>query len=122
MKTKAVPDAVLAGDWDDAALCKLKAHAVAYGESHPDAKAYIERPRFQFGLLGGVLHGPFVVWAPLEKAAMRRLRANWEEICEKLPRRFEGAYRNGKRNGAFIYHNGSGKPVSRRYRDGELVT
>ncbi len=48
-------------------------------------------------------------------------RRNWEEVCEKLPKRFEGGYRDGRRNGVFLYHNGSGKPLSRRYRDGEWV-
>ena len=59
--------------------------------------------------------------APLNKAAMKRLGANWEEVCEKLPKRFEGGYRNGKRNGAFVYRNGAAKPLVRQYRDGELV-
>ncbi len=120
-KPEPAPDIAPAADWDDAALSRLEEHAAAFAESHPDASAYVERPRFQFGLKGGVLHGPFVVWAPLENAAMKRLGANWEEVCEKLPRRFEGAYRNGKRNGGFLYRNGSGKPVARRYRDGDLV-
>jgi hypothetical protein len=107
--------------WDDDALTKLEEHAAAYAASRPDAETYAERPRFAFSLRGGLLHGPFVVWAPLDKAAMKRLGANREEICEKLPKRFEGVYRNGKRNGVFVYRNGPGKPRARRYRDGERV-
>jgi serine/threonine-protein kinase len=109
------------GAWDEDGLRKLEEHAAAYAAGHPDAESYTERPRFAFSLRGGVLHGPFVVWAPLDKAARKRLAAEWEEICDKLPKRFEGGYRNGKRNGAFAYRNGSGKPLVRRYRDGELV-
>ena len=67
------------------------------------------------------MNGPFVVWSPMGKAAMKRLGANWEEVCEKLPTRFEGGYRDGKRNGEFIYRDGSGKALIRRYRDGERV-
>jgi hypothetical protein len=118
------PDAtglVPADEWDDDGLWKLEEHAAAYATGHPEAEAYAERPRFAFSLRGGVLHGPFVAWAPLDKAAKKRLGANWEEVCETLPKRFEGGYRNGKRNGAFVYRNGSGKPLVRRYRDGELV-
>src|SRR5579883_1805199 len=107
--------------WDDDGLRKLEEHAAAYAAGRPQAETYTELPRFAFSLRGGRLHGPFVAWAPLDKAAMRRLGTDWEEICEKLPKRFEGGYRNGKRNGAFVYRNGSGKPLVRRYRDGELV-
>ena len=112
---------VAAEGWDDDGLRKLEEHAAAYAAGHPDADSYAERPRFSFSLRNGQLHGPFVAWAPLDRAAMKRLGANLEEICEKMPKRFEGGYRNGKRNGAFAYRNGSGKPLVRRYRDGELV-
>ena len=115
--TGLVPD----DGWDDEALRKLEEHAAAYAAGHPDAETYAERPRFRFSLRGGVLHGPFVAWAPLDKAAKKHLSTNWEKVCEKLPKRFEGGYRNGKRNGEFVYRNGSGKARIRRYRDGELV-
>ena len=114
-------DTTADGAWDDDALRKLEGHAAAYAAGHPETEAYTERPRFAFSLRGGLLHGPFVAWAPLDRAAMKRLGANWEEVCEKLPKRFEGGYRDGRRNGVFLYHNGSGKPLSRRYRDGEWV-
>jgi Protein kinase domain/Protein of unknown function (DUF1583) len=120
-KDPGTADATVDGAWDDDGLRKLEEHAAAYAAGHPDAESYTERPRFAFSLRAGLLHGPFVAWAPLEKAAMKRLGKDWEEICEKLPKRFEGGYRNGKRNGAFVYRNGSAKPSTRRYRDGELV-
>ncbi len=108
-------------EWDDDALSKLETHAAAFAASHPDADTYTERPRFRFSLSEGVLNGPFVVWRPMGKAAMKRLGANWDEVCEKLPTRFQGGYRDGKRNGEFIYRDGSGKALIRRYRDGERV-
>jgi serine/threonine protein kinase len=107
--------------WDDDGLRKLEEHAAAYAAGHPEAETYTERPRFAFSLRDGQLHGPFVTWAPLDKAARKRLRANWDELCETLPKRFEGGYCNGQRNGVFVYRNGSGKPQARRYRDGERV-
>jgi hypothetical protein len=118
------PDAIGAApvdQWDDDGLRKLEEHAAAYAATHPDAETYTERPRFAFSLRDGLLHGPFVVWAPLDRAAMKQLGASWEEICKKLPKRFEGGYRNGQRNGVFLYRNGTAKPRARRYRDGERV-
>jgi hypothetical protein len=107
--------------WDDDGLRKLEEHAAAYAAGHPEAETYTERPRFAFSLRDGLLHGPFVAWAPVDKAARKRLVASWDELCERLPKRFEGGYRNGRRNGVFLYRNGSGKPQARRYRDGERV-
>jgi hypothetical protein len=52
----------------------------------------------------------------------KRLGTNWDGMCEKLPKRFEGEYRNSTRNGVFVYRNGSVKPQARRYQDGERVT
>jgi hypothetical protein len=120
-KDQGAADTTADDAWDDDALRKLEEHAAAYAAGHPEAETYTERPRFAFSLRDGLLHGPFVAWAPLGKAAMKRLGANWDELCETLPKRFEGGYRNGQRNGVFLYRNGSAKPQARRYRDGERV-
>ncbi len=69
---------------DDDGLTKLEEHAAAYAAGHPEAESYAERPRFAFSLRGGLLHGPFVAWARLDKAATTRLGASWEEVCSKL--------------------------------------
>jgi serine/threonine protein kinase len=123
-KTLAAPTTeqpAAADSWDEDALLRLEERARAYAEMHPDVTTYLERPQFEFSLTGGNLHGPFVVWASVGKKTMRRLGNSWDEVREKLPRRIEGAYRDGKRNGTFRFRDRSGSVEVRRYRDGERV-
>ena len=109
-------------EWDESALASMEAAAVAIAQAHPDQPICLKRPRFQFSVRGGSLHGRFVAWRPLDEAAYDRLGSSWEEVRGKIPLLFEGAYLDGKRHGPFSYHNEAGRIFVRKYRKGKVIT
>ena len=70
----------------------------------------------------GPVHGPFIVWGTLNGEAAGNSHHTWKELRQRLPKRFEGAYRHGRRHGEFVYRDRSGQVVSHCYQEGELVT
>jgi hypothetical protein len=107
--------------WDEAALCRVEERARAYAAEHPNADTYRVRPRFQFALKDGLLCGPFVAWQELDPEEVKRLGATWDEVAPKLPKVVQGGYRDGKRNGTFVFWDKDRKKITRQFRDGELV-
>src|SRR5206468_128664 len=61
-------------DWDETGLAKMEQAAISFAQAHRDATSCGHRPRFQFALHGGLLHGDFVAWKPVdqEELASRR--------------------------------------------------
>jgi hypothetical protein len=109
-------------EWDESALAAMEEAASAFARAHSDRSLCLKRPRFQFALRGGSLHGRFVAWRQLDTDAYDRLGVNWEEVRSKIPLLFEGAYLDGKRHGPFSYHNEEGRISVRKYRNGKAVS
>ena len=115
------PDRPSADAWGGAELARLEALASEFAKGHPKAEALVVPPLYQFALRDGKLHGPFIVWEDVDRAGMKDLGASWKELRERLPRRFEGGFRGGRRDGPFLRRSPSGETEARRYRDGEPV-
>ncbi|HEY2159242.1 MAG TPA: hypothetical protein VGH33_26680, partial [Isosphaeraceae bacterium] len=113
------PAGPAADGWGGAELARLEALASGFAEAHPKADALVVPPLYQFALRDGKLHGPFMVWEDLDREGMKDLGASWKEVRERLPRRFEGGFRAGHRDGPFVARTPAGGMESRRYRDGE---
>jgi hypothetical protein len=107
--------------WDEEALCRVEERARAYAAEHTNADTYRVRPRFQFALKDGLLCGPFVAWLELDPEEVKRLGATWDEVAPKLPKVVQGGYRDGKRNGTFVFWDKDRKKTARQFRDGELI-
>lgn len=106
-------------DWGDGELARLERIVSAFARDHPEAEALVVPPLFQFSLHDGKIHGPFLIFERLDREKAKAVGSSWKEIRERVTRRYEGAYRAGLREGAFVFRDGSGDSVTRRYQDGE---
>jgi hypothetical protein len=111
-----MPDA-----WDEATLTRIETAAAAFAQAHPRAPSCGQRPRCQFSLRKGKLHGRFIAWKAVTDLELNSFGSTWSEIRAKLQPLFTGSYRDGKRNGRFSYYDDEGRASHRRYRDGREV-
>jgi hypothetical protein len=106
--------------WDDESLRRIEERVAAYAREHPEATSTSsERPRFRFGLRDGVLNGSFVVWEDADRGEARPPDSNPGQVRAKPPVRFKGSYRDGKRDGPFVFRDAAGSNVFVEYRGGE---
>jgi len=106
--------------WDEGGLRNLEEEARAFARTNRSADVFEVAGRVRFSLSAGCLNGPFLAWRSRPNRS-DDASLNRQETEKGLSRRFQGAYKDGRRHGPFRYWDKTGVETSCTYADGAVV-